>query len=109
MDCCQPTISDLIFTMSCNFACQIALPMFVTGFFFGGKDDTGDGTPEGLPLICRFSYLTQPLLEREEKDWQLAPPCDGEPLSSSSLVFCIQPLVIEFVFFELSNDITIGH
>jgi len=22
---------------------------------FGGKDITGDGTPEGLPLICRFS------------------------------------------------------
>jgi len=22
---------------------------------FGGKDETGDGTPEGLPLICRFS------------------------------------------------------
>jgi len=21
---------------------------------FGGKDETGDGTPEGLPLICRF-------------------------------------------------------
>jgi hypothetical protein len=21
---------------------------------FGGKDKTGDGAPEGLPLICRF-------------------------------------------------------
>jgi hypothetical protein len=38
-------------------------------FFFGGKDDTGDGAPEGLPLICRFSYLTLPLLEGEVKAW----------------------------------------
>jgi hypothetical protein len=22
---------------------------------FGGKERTGDGAPEGLPLICRFS------------------------------------------------------
>ena len=26
----------------------------VAKFMFGGKDKTGDGTPEGLPLICRF-------------------------------------------------------
>jgi hypothetical protein len=25
------------------------------GFIFGGKENTGDGTPEGLPLIFRFS------------------------------------------------------
>ena len=29
--------------------------VFPAGFYFGGKDGTGDGAPEGLPLICRFS------------------------------------------------------
>jgi len=29
----------------------------VAKFIFGGKEITGDGTPEGLPLNCRFSHL----------------------------------------------------
>jgi len=58
-----------VLTISCNFACQIARQYSLQDFFFGGKDDTGDGAPEGLPLICRFSYLTRPLLLGEEKDW----------------------------------------
>jgi len=35
----------------------------VAKFVFGGKDKAGDGAPEGLPLICRFSYLILPLLK----------------------------------------------
>jgi hypothetical protein len=27
----------------------------VAKFLFGGKEKTGDGAPEGLPLIFRFS------------------------------------------------------
>jgi len=30
----------------------------VAKFVFGGKDKAGDGAPEGLPLICRFSDAT---------------------------------------------------
>jgi len=32
----------------------------VAKFIFGGKDKAGDGAPDGLPLICRFSC---PLVE----------------------------------------------
>ena len=73
--------------MSHNFACLIALAVLITGFFFGGKDNTGDGAPEGLPLICRFFLFPRPILshwERVKVRVRLAPSCDGEPLSSSS-------------------------
>jgi hypothetical protein len=39
----------------CNFTRVIAYTVLVQSLLFGGKDKTGDGTPEGLPLICRFS------------------------------------------------------
>jgi len=29
----------------------------VAKLIIGGKDDTGNGIPEGLPLNCRFSHL----------------------------------------------------
>jgi hypothetical protein len=56
----------------------------VAKLIFGGKDKTGNGIPEGLPLNCRFfPGRISP---------GLAPSCDGEPLSSSSLmckiIFC---------------------
>ncbi|HAV78496.1 MAG TPA: hypothetical protein DCX53_14200 [Anaerolineae bacterium] len=53
--------------------------------YFGGKDWTGDGTPEGLPLNCRFSFM---MVEYEgiKTIMKLAPPRGGEPLSSSPRV-----------------------
>jgi hypothetical protein len=43
------------------------------GFMFGGKENTGDGTPEGLPLIIRFSYLCSPAVQLLVDQKQLAP------------------------------------
>jgi hypothetical protein len=37
------------------FVCMIAQTALLQSPIFGGKDKTGDGAPEGLPLICRFS------------------------------------------------------
>lgn len=55
----------------------------------------GDGTPKGLPLNFRF-FRPHPSLSfgvlrdllKGEGD-QLAPPRDGEPLSSSTLVLVV--------------------
>ncbi len=39
----------------CLYDCSHSL---VVKFYFGGKDKAGDGAPEGLPLIYRFSDVT---------------------------------------------------
>jgi hypothetical protein len=41
--------------------------------FFGGKENTGDGAPEGLPLIFRFSHLRSPAVQLLADQKQLAP------------------------------------
>jgi hypothetical protein len=50
----------------CAFVRMIARAVFSQSFMFGGKE-TGDGSPNGLPLIFRFSYLTPALLTEKEQ------------------------------------------
>jgi hypothetical protein len=51
--------------MLCIFVCMIAHTVLLQSCIFGGKDETGEGAPEGLPLICRFSNLTLALSYQE--------------------------------------------
>jgi hypothetical protein len=37
------------------FSAQLLARCCLQSLIFGGKDETGDGAPEGLPLIVRFS------------------------------------------------------
>jgi|WetSurMetagenome_2_1015567.scaffolds.fasta_scaffold1004278_1 hypothetical protein len=53
----------VFYAISCVFVRAIAHTALLQDSFFGGKENTGDGTPEGLPLIFRFSYLTPALRE----------------------------------------------
>jgi len=109
MDCCQPTISDLIFTMSCNFACQIALAMFVTGFFLRRERWYGWWYTRRASADLSI-FLPHPTSLRKR----------GERLAVSStmrwrtlilVIFSLlHPTARSWIcFFELSNDITIGH
>jgi hypothetical protein len=36
------------------FLRAVACALLLQNLNFGGKEKTGDGAPEGLPLICRF-------------------------------------------------------
>ncbi len=47
--------SDRLYATPCLFVRAITQAALQQGLIFGGKDKTGDGAPEGLPLICRFS------------------------------------------------------
>src|SRR5687767_1787814 len=49
----------------CFFVRAIAYAALSQGFYFGGKR-IGCGSPGGLPLICRFSYIT-PALSFQER------------------------------------------
>jgi hypothetical protein len=50
-----PELSLLYYAIPCGFIHAIARMFCSRVYVFGGKEKTGDGTPEGLPLICRFS------------------------------------------------------
>ena len=43
------------FAIRCTFVRMITHAALYAKFIFGGKELAGDGTPEGLPLNCRFS------------------------------------------------------
>ena len=75
----------MVFAIPCLFVREIARAALGQGCVFGGKDKTGVGSPEGLPLICRFSRLGgfDTLENATQPTRRLAPSRDGEPLSSS--------------------------
>jgi len=41
-------------TNLCSFIRAITCVVLLQSLILGGKDKMGDGTPKGLPLICRF-------------------------------------------------------
>jgi hypothetical protein len=47
-----------VHAIPCFFVRAIAQAALSQSFYFGGKEESGDGTPGGLPLICRFSDAT---------------------------------------------------
>jgi hypothetical protein len=52
--------------IACIFIHPVTRVVLLQVFMFGGKDVTGDGTPEGLPLNCRFFHLS-PTLSWQER------------------------------------------